>query len=384
MPAGFPFAIDETTIADTTSIRQIGAAVRLVKNQYDAIFGFPVAPTNLTAAAASMAAGGLMTWLQNIQWQAGGANLGILAHANTVTRTYTFPDASGAVALATDFAGTPLTNRTGGTLAAGNVVGFDPANDTSVILADASGIVLPLTVAQGTVPNLSTGLFLGGTKVSLITTQGVVVRGNWLRKSATTLAAEDTGVAQTVSPPAGTFALALTGSGGGASAVVGELLGSTVGSTIPVGMLGYFSAAAAPAGWLLCDGSAVSRTTFAALFAYQGIVWGAGNGTTTFNVPDIRGRTLIGAGTGAGLSNRQVAGLMGEENHLLTVAELAAHSHVSPDGFGFVTTGGLSVNLAGGVATAQSYSGNTTQSAGGNGAHNTMQPSAVGTCCVKT
>lgn len=67
---------------------------------------------------------------------------------------------------------------------------------------------------------------------------------------------------------------------------------------VPAGVIFPFAAAAAPTGFLLCDGSAVSRATFAALFAAIGTGYGAGDGSTTFNVPDGRGRTFIGAGTG--------------------------------------------------------------------------------------
>lgn len=56
---------------------------------------------------------------------------------------------------------------------------------------------------------------------------------------------------------------------------------------------------ATPSGWLLCDGSAVSRTTYAALFAVISTTFGVGDGSTTFNLPDGRGRALIGVGTGA-------------------------------------------------------------------------------------
>jgi hypothetical protein len=67
------------------------------------------------------------------------------------------------------------------------------------------------------------------------------------------------------------------------------------------------SAASARVGCLLCDGSAVSRTTYAALYAALGGAsspWGQGDGTTTFNVPDFRGRAIVGAGAGAGLTAR--------------------------------------------------------------------------------
>ena len=64
------------------------------------------------------------------------------------------------------------------------------------------------------------------------------------------------------------------------------------------GTIKMWSGAAAPSGYLLCDGSAVSRATYADLFAVCGTAFGAGNGTTTFNLPDLRGRVPLGAGTG--------------------------------------------------------------------------------------
>lgn len=61
------------------------------------------------------------------------------------------------------------------------------------------------------------------------------------------------------------------------------------------GVVKHYAGASAPAGWLACTGQAVSRTTYAALFAAIGTTWGAGNGTTTFNLPPAD-RMLIGAG----------------------------------------------------------------------------------------
>jgi microcystin-dependent protein len=63
------------------------------------------------------------------------------------------------------------------------------------------------------------------------------------------------------------------------------------------GMLMLWGAATAPSGWLLCDGSAVSRTTYANLFATIGTTFGAGDSSTTFNVPNTAGRTVRGVGT---------------------------------------------------------------------------------------
>lgn len=69
-------------------------------------------------------------------------------------------------------------------------------------------------------------------------------------------------------------------------------------SAVPSGTMAMFAGAAAPSGWLLADGSAISRATFANLFAAIGTTWGAGDGSTTFNLPDMRGRGPIGVGTG--------------------------------------------------------------------------------------
>lgn len=68
-------------------------------------------------------------------------------------------------------------------------------------------------------------------------------------------------------------------------------------ATVPSGIIQPFGGASAPTGYLACDGSAVSRTTYAALFAAIGTTWGAGDGSTTFAVPDLRGAFLRGTGS---------------------------------------------------------------------------------------
>jgi microcystin-dependent protein len=62
----------------------------------------------------------------------------------------------------------------------------------------------------------------------------------------------------------------------------------------PAGAVTAFAGATAPAGWLLCVGGVGNRTTLAALFAVVGTTYGAGDGTTTFGLPDFRGRVLVG------------------------------------------------------------------------------------------
>jgi microcystin-dependent protein len=93
----------------------------------------------------------------------------------------------------------------------------------------------------------------------------------------------------------------------------------------PAGIVIPFAGNVAPDGWLLCDGSAVSRDTYSDLFEAIGTVYGAGDGSTTFNVPDLSGRVVIG------VSNSHALGSTGgEASHTLTEQELPAHSHVVP------------------------------------------------------
>lgn len=83
----------------------------------------------------------------------------------------------------------------------------------------------------------------------------------------------------------------------------GNVTWSTVsgGSQVPSGAIFAFPTSTPPTGYLICDGSAVSRTTYAALFALIGVTYGNGNGTTTFNLPDYRGQFLRGNDSGAGI-----------------------------------------------------------------------------------
>lgn len=106
-------------------------------------------------------------------------------------------------------------------------------------------------------------------------------------------------------------------------------------ASVPTATILAYGASTPPAGYLACDGSAVDRTTYANLFAVIGTAHGAGNGTSTFNVPDLRGRAAVGAGTGTGLTNRALGSKFGEETHQLSEAELAAHGH------------SIAINLAG-------------------------------------
>lgn len=96
---------------------------------------------------------------------------------------------------------------------------------------------------------------------------------------------------------------------------------------VPAGMMIMYGGSTLPASWLECDGAAVSRTTFADLFAAIGTTYGAGDGSTTFNLPDNRSRIPIGSGQGAGLTLRTIGGSGGEELHVISSAEMGVHNH---------------------------------------------------------
>lgn len=147
---------------------------------------------------------------------------------------------------------------------------------------------------------------------------------------------------------------------------------------VPTGVPLPFAGGTVPDGYLLCDGSAVSRTTYARLFAVIGTTWGAGDGSTTFALPDGRGRAFIGAGTGSGLSARTLGQTLGEEKHTMTLGELFPHAHT------FTARGGVQ-NVDGGAAGATSiYDGAYSTSSVGSGTpFNVMQPSFVGNWIIK-
>lgn len=77
---------------------------------------------------------------------------------------------------------------------------------------------------------------------------------------------------------------------------------------VPAGTVAHFGASTAPAGWLNANGAAVSRTAYAALFLAIGTTYGAGDGATTFNLPDLRGEFLRGLDDGRGVDAGRVIG----------------------------------------------------------------------------
>jgi len=95
---------------------------------------------------------------------------------------------------------------------------------------------------------------------------------------------------------------------------------------MPPGLISAFAGLTIPDGWLLCDGREVSRTVYAALFANLGTWFGTGDGTTTFNLPLLSGRVVVGYFPELPELG-DVGDSGGEREHTLTTAELASHNH---------------------------------------------------------
>lgn len=175
----------------------------------------------------------------------------------------------------------------------------------------------------------------------------------------------------------------------------------TANDGLPVGSYVEGAWTTAPAGYLLADGAAVSRMTYANLFAVIGTTYGAGNGSTTFNLPDLRGRVTVQRSTDAEFD--ALGEKYGAKTHTLTTAELpeAPLKVVAGSGGGGATNGPVLVGTTAGTTgfsnpgDVANYSNNrnTVASGGGewasfrvagsNGAHNNIQPSVVVNRAIK-
>jgi len=104
-------------------------------------------------------------------------------------------------------------------------------------------------------------------------------------------------------------------------------------TSVSVGEIRLYAGGTAPANWALCQGQELARATYPdldALLDAEGYPYGNGDGSTTFNLPDARGRVPVGAGAGAGLTSRALGDEGGAETHTLTEAQMPAHTHSMP------------------------------------------------------
>lgn len=199
----------------------------------------------------------------------------------------------------------------------------------------------------------------------------------------------------------------------------GRAITDTVGLapiSFPTGSVLAFAGTTAPTGWALCAGQTVSRTEFASIFNVIGTTYGAGDGSTTFVLPDYRGRVPVGMDNmggvaanrmttaGSGVDGTVLGAAGGAQTHTLSEAQLASHGHTQPahnhaSGYGLgdnapyarygsVETGaGASVyGGAGGSPTNAALSSSSapnTNTQGGSQPHQNTQPSIICNYIIK-
>lgn len=189
-----------------------------------------------------------------------------------------------------------------------------------------------------------------------------------------------------------------------------------------IGAIQMFAGSSAPTGYLVCNGTAVSRTTYSALFAITSTTYGVGDGSTTFNLPDLRTRVPVGKNASGTFTTLGATG--GAETHTLLTAEIPSHTHTTNIAHGHastlaapahthsipnatvvpggvtantieswttsngvtrtVTSGAASATVLTGAITALGATTTASTGTGNDGAHNNLQPYIVLNFIIKT
>lgn len=151
--------------------------------------------------------------------------------------------------------------------------------------------------------------------------------------------------------------------------------GGVSGDTLPVGSIVAYSSTTIPTNWLLCDGRAISRTEYALLFSIIGTTYGVGDGSTTFNLPNLKGRVPVGVDSSQ-TEFDTLGETGGEKTHTLTISEMPKHDHtISHVAVGSNAPGynNWEENIASGTGATYKASAKTNTTGGGQ-AHNILQP----------
>lgn len=150
---------------------------------------------------------------------------------------------------------------------------------------------------------------------------------------------------------------------------------------IPTGSIMWYLSSVIPSGWLEANGQEISRETYPLLFSLLGTKYGAGNGTTTFLLPDLRDSFIMGRS-----ATRAIGDTGGEADHLLTGAESGTSSHTHTiSQIRWSNSNGFTDNAGGGTGTTGAFTPVTDNSAAANAlqAHNNLPPFFVAVPCIK-
>lgn len=149
----------------------------------------------------------------------------------------------------------------------------------------------------------------------------------------------------------------------------------------PTGCILPYGGNNAPQGWLLCDGSAVNRATYEDLFNVIGVTYGEGDNSTTFNLPDMKGRVAVGLNSSGEFN--ELGKTLGEETHTLIISEMPKHTpEISSNN---IAASGTVKVAKGDYANVGNPTGKITfKEIGGGQAHNNIQPSIVLNYIIKT
>ena len=148
------------------------------------------------------------------------------------------------------------------------------------------------------------------------------------------------------------------------------------GDTLPVGAIIPYTKTTAPVNWLICNGSAVSRTTYSQLFSIIGTQYGEGDGSTTFNLPDLRGKHPMGYDSTQTEFNA-LGKTGGEKKHTQTVDELVPHKHSSD----YSSGGGVNIGIT--AMGTKLGTSNLVKETGGGQPFNVLDPYTTTTYIIK-